>query len=72
MGLRSFIKSLLQKNKSSASIEMSDTHGHVEIAHNIKKQELQQAIDRLLDKISKHGMDGLSKKEKDFLQQQKR
>jgi hypothetical protein len=71
MSLQKIVKRLLQKVKSKPGVETFDAHGHVEIAHHIKEQQRQQEVNRLLDKISRHGMSRLSKKEKDFLQQQK-
>ena len=35
--------------------------------YNASKKKNQEEIDRILDKISKHGYGSLSKKEKDFL-----
>ncbi|WP_316929987.1 DUF6576 domain-containing protein [Winogradskyella sp. PG-2] len=37
--------------------------------HNIKKVDKQKELDKLLDKISKRGIDSLSKKEKKRLEE---
>lgn len=60
------------RNKFSKPIVSPLVADDFEIAYNKSRKEQQQEVDRILDKIANKGMDSLTKKERDFLQKQKR
>ncbi|MDR0419768.1 MAG: hypothetical protein LBH34_06115 [Prevotellaceae bacterium] len=60
------------RNKFSKPVVPPLVTDDFEIAYNESRKEQQQEVDRILDKIAGKGMDSLTKRERDFLQQQKR
>lgn len=59
-----FFKNLFQKKKKHPKTQQRPLNDE---QYNLKKRSEQEEIDRILDKISKHGYDALSKKEKETL-----
>ena len=59
-----FFKPIKKREKKAAKANYSYTNDEL---YNLQKKQEQEEIDRILDKISKHGYDLLSKKEKETL-----
>ena len=62
------LKRLFRPNPFKKSAQRTTTYRYTnDELYNIRKKQEQEEIDRILDKISKHGYDLLSKKEKETL-----
>jgi hypothetical protein len=61
----SFFKNIFcKKQRRQPRIVVDD----FEIAYNLRRQQRQQEVDRILDKIAAKGIDSLTKRERKFLE----
>jgi hypothetical protein len=60
----SFLRNIFGKKRRQPRVAVDD----FEIAYNLRRQQQQREVDRILDKISATGMDSLTKKERQILE----
>jgi hypothetical protein len=60
----SFLKNIFCRNRR---VQPRAAVDDFEIAYNLRRQQKQQEVDRILDKISAKGVNSLTKKEQEIL-----